>query len=733
MDAGTFADARLELALPLPALVALLVAGVLAALAAGGYLGRPRRPLLAVLRGVLAALLVLALADPVLVLPAPDAAAGPVAVLLDDSLSMGIADGAGGETRAVAAWSRFAPGEGPLMVELESRFPVQHLRFAAHPRPAGSEPPRADGAVSDPLGALLETGAGGGLSGVVLVSDGGQVSGRDAADAIARLRAAGVAVHAVGVGSGRPAPDVSLSVVQAPAVALVGDTLDLRVSVAGAGHGGETVGVTARDGGTLAGEAAVVLPAAGAAAAATVQVRLDEPGLRRIQVHAAPPGRDIVAGNDAAEVVVWVREQPVEVLHFEGEPRFEVKFVRRALTGDPALSLASLVRTGDNRFLRLGARDPRELADGFPDTAETLFRYHVLVLGSVEAAALTEAQLALVEAFVSRRGGSLLLLGGRNALSEGGHGATVLAHLSPVRLEPPGAFRAAVTATLTREGRAHPVTRDLEGRLATLPALAVVNPLRGPKPGARVLLQGDPGPGAGADPLTLLAWHRYGAGRVAVLPARDTWRWRMHADVPVDDRTHELLWRRLLRWLAREVPDPVGVTVHPAVAAPGQTVTVVARVRGPDFQPLPDARPEAALMTPLGDIHRRPMAARPGADAAHAATFTMAWPGLHPVEITAGEGEAAVAGRGAVLVTAAGEEFARAGLDAAFLERIARETGGSYRRLEDAAGIAERVAATLPPGEAWRRVELWNLPVLLLAVLALACAEWWLRRRRRLP
>ena len=60
-----------------------------------------------------------------------------------------------------------------------------------------------------------------------------------------------------------------------------------------------------------------------------------------------------------------------------------------------------------------------------------LFPYHVVVLGSIEAAAFTSDQLALLENYVARRGGSLLLLGGRLALAEGGFGDTPLGCASP--------------------------------------------------------------------------------------------------------------------------------------------------------------------------------------------------------------------------------------------------------------------------------------------------------------
>lgn len=726
---GALAGARLELALPLPLLGVLAAFAVVAALALGGYLPAARgRRGLAWLRAALALLAVVAIARPELVVPVRDAGGAPVAVLLDDSRSMSVgAPGSAGEQ----ALALLAPGEGTLGRELERRFRVRHHRFDAALRDGDGAAPRFRGAVSDPLGALLEAAGSGKLSGLVLASDGGQVGGRDVGDALTRLRAAGVPVHVVGVGAPTIAPDLAVESVSVTPVALEGDRVDLTVWLRASGLDGATVPVTVRDDGVLVAQRRVRID--GARASTRLEVRLDEPGLRPLEVQARLPGGDAVPGNDTLRRLVQVRGQPVRVLHVEGEPRFEVKFVRRAVAGDPAIALASLVRTGDNRFLRLGALDPDELAQGFPESAEELFRYHVLVLGSVQAAALGAPALALLHEFVARRGGSVLFLGGHQALAEGGFGDTPVAGMLPVRLRAPAPqFRVAAAAVLTREGLAHPVTRGLSalsGDGPGLPALAVVNPVREPKPGASVLLEGVDG---GEPALVLLAWHRFGAGRVAVLPARDVWRWRMHADVPLEDRSHEMLWRGLLRWLAREVPAQVAVSTGPDPAAPGQALTVRARIRDAAWRALPDAAPRVLLTTPLGDIHERAMTLVPGAEPQFHARFAAAEAGVHELRVeVARDGEPPLTGSGGLLVEAAGEEFRSPGLDETLLARIARETGGSYRRAADAAGLAERVAASAPAEQAWRRLSLWNAPALLLAMLALAATEWWLRRRRR--
>ena len=60
-------------------------------------------------------------------------------------------------------------------------------------------------------------------------------------------------------------------------------------------------------------------------------------------------------------------------------------------------------------LIRLGKKlDGVELRDGFPKTADELYRYHAIVLDDLEAGFFTPDQLALLRNFVSQRGGGLL-------------------------------------------------------------------------------------------------------------------------------------------------------------------------------------------------------------------------------------------------------------------------------------------------------------------------------------
>src|SRR6185295_15377697 len=97
----------------------------------------------------------------------------------------------------------------------------------------------------------------------------------------------------------------------------------------------------------------------------------------------------------------------------------------------------SLNRTAENKYYRQSLTDENELIGGFPKTREELFAYRALILGSVEAASFSPDQLRMIADFVSKRGGSLLMLGGRRSFAEGGWAGTPVGEVLPVVMGAP--------------------------------------------------------------------------------------------------------------------------------------------------------------------------------------------------------------------------------------------------------------------------------------------------------
>ena len=259
---------------------------------------------------------------------------------------------------------------------------------------------------------------------------------------------------------------------------LKGASLMVDVVVTQTGYAGRTVTVDVEDEGRIVGSEKV-------AAAAERHARLgararrwrSESGPRLFKFRVAPQDGEVVTQNNAREALINVRDARERILYYEGEPRFEMKFLRRAVADDKNLLTVALQRTADNKYMRLDG-DPDEVAGGFPKTRDELFRYRGLILGSVEAGAFSGDQLQMIADFVDRRGGGLLMLGGARSFGEGGYGGTPVADALPLLIDPRDA-RVRAGAAGAAEGGAHPRRAGARGH-ADLPPPRRRRPRAGP-------------------------------------------------------------------------------------------------------------------------------------------------------------------------------------------------------------------------------------------------------------
>ena len=304
-----------------------------------------------------------------------------VAVLLDDSGSMQIPDWAG-QARGAYLKEQFGGPESPLIKALSQRFLVRTFRFSATAGRLESVNDLSFGGSQTRLGAALDGAreelAGLPVSGVVLVSDGADTSEASIADALLGLKAEKLPVYTVGVGSTQLARDVQIDRVTTPRAVLKDASLLVDVVVTQTGYAGRTVTVDVEDEGRIVGSEKVQLPSDGSPATARVRATASEPGPRLFKFRVTPLPDEVVTQNNVREMLLNVRAAREKVLYFEGEPRFEMKFIRRAVEEDKNLQVVALQRTADNKFMRIGVDGPEELVGGFPKTREELFGYRAI-------------------------------------------------------------------------------------------------------------------------------------------------------------------------------------------------------------------------------------------------------------------------------------------------------------------------------------------------------------------
>jgi len=456
-----------------------------------------------------------------------------------------------------------------------------------------------------------------------------------------------------------------------------------------------------------------------------------------------------VPQNNQRDALIDVFDGREKVLYLEGEPRPEMKFIRQATDADNNLQVVVLQRTAratvtvPDKYLRLGVDSSEDLANGFPSTRAELFAYRSIIIGSVEASAFTADQMRMIEDFVDVRGGGLLMLGGGQSFAEGGWAGTPLADAMPVVLEKklasadPYAGLHWLTVRPTRNGANHPATQitdkaeDADAKWRDLPPVTSVNPIRDVKPGATVLLNGMDEKGRDQ---VVLAYQRYGKGKSLALPVQDTWLWRMDAKVSEKDTTHHTFWQRLVRWLVDGVPDRVVVTAAPDRVQKGEPVTLTAEVVDPEYKGINDGRITAHVTAPSGKIENVPMDWTVTHEGEYRARFTPAEDGTYKINVGGAdhEGRDVTRGGASVRVAPSDAEYFDAAMRAPLLQRVAENTEGRFFKADDVAGLVDAITYSGKGITITEDKELWDMPIVLLVLLALMGTEWVYRRAKGL-
>jgi len=702
------------------------------------------------LQSLLAAVILILLWQPAITVAELKPQQNIIAVLVDDSRSMGITEN--GTTRQAAAVQTLQNG---VLDKLNKSFQTRLYRVDDVPARIGNlkdlKPDAPSTRLGDSLKQLAAETSDMPVGAIVLLSDGDDNSGGISADTISALRARHIPVHTVGFGREHAAHDVELDDAIIAPRALADSRLAAKITFHQRGYTGAKVTLTVRDVSTgqakVLAARSVTLGAEGNKQNETMMFDIGSAGAKTLQIAATPLANEENTANNTLTRVVNVGSDKRRILYIEGEPRWEYKFIREAEQDDRMVQIVSMDRTSENKIYRQGISDPKELADGFPSRPEDMFVYQGLIIGSVEAAYFTPVQQELIREFVDRRGGGVLFLGGQFALADGGWNSTKLTELMPTTLPlEAGTFHREAdprngathtTAELAPAGEDSIITRLVDDPAANdakwkkLPYLMDYEDPGTPKSGATVLADMITADGK---KLPLLITENFGRGRTAIMATGGSWRWQM--SLPLGDTAHHLFWQQLLRWVVSDTPGRVTASVPSQMLFDNGAVTLTADVRDMQYNPAADAKVEAHILGPSGvtaAIEMSPVADNPG-------QFSASWAapkaGAYLTEVTAQRndretGKVQELGRDVLTfqrMDGVAENF-HTDQNRELLERLATQTGGEYWKPADLG----KLAGAIPFSEAGVTMretkDLWNLPLVFLVLLLLRFSEWWLRRK----
>ncbi|MEN6459617.1 MAG: VWA domain-containing protein [Thermoguttaceae bacterium] len=766
----------------------LMLAGAVAFVVAiylreGRRVGRAYRLTLAAIRVTLVALAMAMIAQTTLVLKRtglPHAA-----VLLDDSLSMTIADqdadrsrmaaserptAAGqGKTRSdrwerlqavvsaqdgrwlrglttshqLAAWflTGLRPVEGdakrPMRLEGRSVDVTRVVAQVASAKPRGEATRLGDG-IRMVLNELRSTA----ISAVIVLTDGINTDGATLRDAAETARRRGVPLYFVGLGSDRAVPDLKLSDLMADEVVFVEDVVHFECRLTAEGLEGRKVSIVLCEKGRPDVLAKVDVTAGpdGQPQRIRLPYRPTRTGQFEYVVEARLGDAALATGNHRQSRSVEVRKEKTRVLLVQAYPSFEFRYLRNMLQRDRTIRLSTVLQDADPEY----AEQDASALKTFP-TREELFAYDVVILGDANPALLGEAAIANLADFVSgpSKGGGLALVAGPRYMPSK-YRETPLARLLPFS---PRAETAPDAASGDSAGLTQPfVVRPTELGLAS-PAMQLGDTLaeseriwRGLaplywlmelpelRPGVRVLAEHPTRLGRDGKRSPVICLQYVGAGKVLFHATDETWRWRYQ----VGDAYFARYWVQTIRRLCRSRPGEAGgsavLSADRREYAVGEPVRLRLRFADERLAPAED-NGATVVVERSGQQSQRVVLRR----TAVRGTFEGQVDGLSAGGYHAWLERPSLAGQPVAadfaVVTPPGE-FAQTRMDAVEMRLAAEQTGGQFYTCE----TADRLPQDLPPGwptpvESLPPRPLWNGWPVVALFLGLLVVEWVLRNR----
>jgi hypothetical protein len=485
-----------------------------------------------------------------------------------------------------------------------------------------------------------------------------------------------------------PAPNVRVAHVDAPAVRLPAQAVEVRVELAGSGLAGQTTDLVLEHSGIPVATARHQWTRGEERWRASLQYLPPGVAAARLRVRASAATGETSGGDNVADLAIPPLRGPIRTLIVEAAVTWPAVFIRRALEGEPAFAVSSVQRAAKSVATRAG-EPPSAL------TRTALAPFEVVLVGGPDNLSATD--IDALRWFVEERGGVAFFIpdqrpSGRYVELVGVPGFAPRALEAPVRL-------------------------------GDLQASELLVPTRLP-PAATVL--------AATNGAAVVFSARRGAGAIVFSGALDAWRHRAAQDdtanaAPAAD-SFAGFWRGLVAGNAAAVPRTVDVSAEPAVIRPGERTTIAVRLRElarGDTIALPSIA--ARVIGPhakVDDLVRLWPTAEPGV---YEGEWRGRGAGLYDLSVVAGDT------RGDATVIVAADATPASTADPGALALATAAAGGQVFPIDRLPALVGAMKDAYPPRRVVRPAHPMRSAWWVLPFAALLCGEWAVRRKRGLP
>lgn len=574
---------------------------------------------------------------------------------------------------------------------------------------------------------------------IVLLSDGATTEGEPLTAITGYARGKGVPLFTVAIGDEQPPSDLELSDLLVDEVVFVDDLVNFEFQLSASGLAGRPVEIVLKEEHNEAPLARMTVNAPPTGQPEKLRLPFRPPAVGQFEyvIEATPLADETSSDNNRQSRVVSVRKEQIRVLLVQSYPNYEFRYLKNMLERDSTIELKTLLQEADPEYVS----QDKSAITVFPTRRDELYEYDVVIFGDVNPAFLSGSALSDLAAFVSEKGGGLIVTAGPLFTPQAFRG-TPLDLLLPVDL---AAGDEPDREPLTEDYRAQPTelglaspplelgdnteeTRRIWRELPGFYWLYQANQLR---PGARVLVEHPTRLLDDGRQLPVFALQYVGAGKVLFHATDETWRWRYR----VGDIYFARYWVQTLRYLSRS--KLLGKDRLAELSADrreyrrGEAARL--RVRFLDERRAPaDDSGVSLIVEHRGRKQNVPLTRNSASRGIFDGVVPQLAEGSYHAWLAtpALEGDPPAAD---FLVVAPPGEFASTVVDVGELERAALETRGKFYRVVNVSSLVDDLPRgrqvpidSLPP------LVLWNQWPLLALFLVLLMSEWLLRKRRGL-
>ncbi|NIQ00538.1 MAG: hypothetical protein GWM98_09185, partial [Nitrospinaceae bacterium] len=448
---------------------------------------------------------------------------------------------------------------------------------------------------------------------------------------------------------------------------------------------------------------------------------------------------EAVEVNNRWRFEVKVIRDRIRVLHLNGRPTWDSRFLREVLANNPKVDLLSffILRTLTDD---VGATTSELSLIPFPSNllfSDYLNSFDLVIFHNFKYSPfINKKNLLNIKDYVEQ-GGAFLMIGGDLSFQGGDYDRTPVESILPVRFK--GNSKKILLGEYKMDAQKkfshHPVMRLENDNRRNRKAWQSMPPLQGlniglvPVRGAHVL--GTLRKNKTRYPV--LVTRRIKEGRSMVIATDSSWNWNFRrVGEGGSGRHYQKLWENIIAWMTQEpATNPIRVETDKEKYREHEKILIHFKVSGQDYNPLSGVEVDFAVhaLPRKRELIRKTLKTDERGEGRF--EYFPGREGFYAARVSLNTGKTTLAGETRFVVFSPKVEFQKPGVNENLLKTLSKVSGGKYQVLDTETRL-DSLSFPNPEVEiksSTRMVSLWDSWWTYGLIVGFLAADWWARRK----